>query len=87
MSDHIRIGSEGDHVTLTIDDYELFDYVEDCFTEQWSLEYSYMSEAQERGRNAFTMHFSPTISRDYVSRALDSLPAEEIERIWQLNNP
>ena len=85
--DRIRIDSEGNHVIVRVADYELFDYIEDCFTEEWSLEYSYMSEVQEGGMRVFTMHFSPSVSRDYVSRAIASLQADEIERIWHLNNP
>jgi len=85
--DRIRIDSEGGHVVVRIADYELFDYIEDCFIEQWSLEYSYMTEEEEQGRRIFTMHFSPSVSHAYVTRAVASLPADEIDRISHLNNP
>jgi len=35
--DRILIDSEDDHVIVRIADYELFDYVDDHFTEEWSL--------------------------------------------------
>ena len=84
--DHIRVYSEDGHIVVRIDDYELFDYVDDCFTEEWSLEYSHMSKSQDGGTSVYSMHFAPSVSRDYVSRAVASLPPDEIERIWQLNN-
>ena len=85
--DRIRVESEDDHVVVRVFDHELFDYVDDCFTEQWSLEFSYMTEGHQNDSPVFTMHFAPSVSHSYVSRAVESLPAEEIERIWHLNNP
>jgi hypothetical protein len=86
MLPHIRVETEGDHVVVHVADDELFDYVDDCFTEGWSLESAYLTESVENGRRVHCIHFPPSVEQEYVERAVKSLSPEEVERIWRLNN-
>ena len=86
MSDHVRVAIQDRHVVAIIDDWELFDYIEDHLTEVFSLEHDYHTESKLDGRCYFTMHFAETISAEQVSGAIAQLPEGEVERIWRLNN-
>jgi hypothetical protein len=83
--DHIRIENREGSVAVVIDDYELFDYVDDFLTER-GLEYDHLSESEIAGRRIFTMHFPATVLTEQISTVLTQLPPDEIQRIWRLNN-
>jgi len=87
MNAHVRVSTEGGRIVLTIDDWELFDYVGDFLAEQRDIEYEYMVESSDGSRRFFSMYFPTTVDPDSVSAALESLDAEEVERIWRVNNP
>ena len=83
---HIRVETDEDHVVVRVGDYELFDYVDDCLTEGWSLESAYLTESVENGQRVHSMHYPPSVRQEYVERAVSSLSRDEVERIWRLNN-
>jgi len=86
MSEHIRAESAGGHVCVTIDDYELMDFVDDFLTEERDLESECHTTSVVNGRTVYTLHFPETVTLDAVSQAIQELDPDEIERIWRLNN-
>lgn len=86
MSEHIHLDFEDGHVVVTIDDHELFDYVDDYLTEERDIEYEYVTKHEDGSRRLFAMHFPTSVSFKRVTRAVEELPRHEIERIWRLNN-
>ena len=86
MLDHIQVREAEGRVVVTIDDYELFDYVENFLIEQCDLEYDYMTKSEDRGRSFFSIHFPLDVTIERVSSAVYELSATEIERISRLNN-
>lgn len=85
-TDHIKVEHDGERVQVVVDDYEVFDFLDDFMTDA-GLEYDYRSEEDRHGRKHFLMHFRPTISAEQVSDTLKRIDAEEVNRIWSLNNP
>ena len=83
--EHVRVDSRADGAAVIIDDWELFDYVDDYLAER-GLEYDHLTEDEVEGRRVFTMHFAADVPAERVSTALAELPKAEIERIWRLNN-
>jgi hypothetical protein len=84
-SEHIKVENRDGCTIVTIDDWELFDYVEDFLTEH-GIEYDHFTEAVHEGRRNFSVHFSPDIPADRVSAILARISPEEAQRIWELNN-
>ncbi|MFQ5801993.1 MAG: hypothetical protein ACE5JQ_03735 [Candidatus Methylomirabilales bacterium] len=84
-SEHIKVENLDGRTVVTIDDWELFDYVDDFLTEH-GIEYDYFTEADHEGRRNFTMHFSPNMPTERVSAILARISPEEVQRIWNLNN-
>ena len=86
MTEHIRIATEDDQVIVTVDDTELFDYVEDVLTEKHDLVYEYLTTPMIGSRRFYVMRFPKSVSLGLVSDAIAELPSDEIQRIWLLNN-
>lgn len=84
-TDHIQVEVKNERVQLVIDDYELFDFVDDFVTDA-GLEYEYTSEEERRGRKHYLMHFALGVPVEQVSEMLDGLDDAEVQRIWSLNN-
>jgi len=84
-SEHIKIEVTERGVEVVIDDWELFDYVDDFITDR-GLEYDYFYEQERQGRRYFKMHFAEGVSASRVSEVLKEIPIDEVERIWALNN-
>jgi len=83
---HIEVGKSRGRVTVTIDDWELFDVVEDLLVEDHNLDFEYYTEVELEGRKCFVMHFAESVSIERIERAIRSIPEAEVERIWRLNN-
>ncbi len=82
---HIIIESNSNkEIVIGIDDYELFDFIEDYLIEQYSIEYTYMSESTD-GRY-YKMHFMNKYPFETLLRVIKNIDKNEIERIYQLNN-
>ena len=81
---HIRVVQEKDYVTLVCDDYELYDWMEDLFTEEHSIEIEYMRELSETGM--YQLIFPNSVTVEFVRKTIDSLDPVEVERVYLLNN-
>ncbi|MEM6290964.1 MAG: hypothetical protein AAGA54_06845 [Myxococcota bacterium] len=85
-STHIKITATSSKVELVVDDYELFDYLDDLLTER-GLEYEFSSEQIYEGRKVYKMHFGECVAEAELAEVVERLPQQEIERISALNNP
>jgi hypothetical protein len=83
--EHIKLENRDGLAAVVIDDWELFDYLDDFLSER-GLDYERLSEVQVAGRRIFTMHFAASVAVDQVSAILEQVPPSEIQRIWCLNN-
>ena len=84
---HIKIGlHETDQVVLIIDDYELFDFIDDYLTEECEISYEWWSSTERVGGEIITMCFSKAITIEQLESALLKLSPEMIESIYSLNN-
>jgi len=84
---HISINVSSDKsVCVSIEDYELFDYISDYLTEKCNIEYDYMSEEKTSKNTTYLMHFSNKHSVIELEGYLSKLNKSEIERIYSLNN-
>ncbi len=84
---HIAIGlSETGGIDISVEDAELFDYVDDHLTEQCNVEYEWCKFADPPGSYAAVMHFAETYSLTQLETHLLELPREEVERIYAINN-
>jgi hypothetical protein len=86
MSEHILVLVSGGHVCVSVDDYELMDFVDDFLTEKRDIESDYQVKSIVNGRSVYTLHFPISVTLDAVSHAIQELDPDEIERIWLLNN-
>jgi hypothetical protein len=84
-SEHINIARVADGVEVVADDYELFDYLDDLFSEN-SLQADWTHTAERDGKRRYVMHFGKSVPEARIFEILNELPEEEVERIWQLNN-
>lgn len=83
--EHIKVEVTPGGVEVVVDDYELFDYVDDFIAER-GLEYEYSGEREVQGKRHYTMHFGAGVSADRVAAVLNEIPPGEVDRIWSLNN-
>jgi hypothetical protein len=84
-SRHIEILAGAHGVDLIVDDWEVFDCIDDLVT-GCGLECEFTREEVRDGRRFYVMHFGPSVSESQVATALDAISAEEVERLWKLNN-
>jgi len=82
---HIEIRAVEERIEVIVDDYELFDYVDDLLTDR-GLEYEFTSEEERDGRWFHKMHFGGDVTQAQLSDVVEAIPQDEIERIWRLNN-
>jgi len=66
-------------------DYEIYDFLEDLFVES-DCEPVYVTHGSGEDPSLLGLHFDVSRARDVLS-ILASIPLEELERIWPLNNP
>ena len=81
MKDHVRVRSTAGRVSLAVDDYELYDFLEDYFTERLELKPSWV-EHREADRH-WALTFPAEVGLEQVESALDP---RELERIWRVND-
>jgi hypothetical protein len=60
--------------------------VEDLLVEGHNIEYEYWSDTELDGRKYFVMHFVEGESIERIAKVIKSIPEDEVERIWRLNN-
>ena len=82
---HISISESDGHPVITVDDYELFDFLDDFFVEQ-GLEPSFISTAPgQSGQELHSIHFNAPHTAPSLLLLLGRIPATEIERVHALN--
>lgn len=82
---HIKLSYINDHQTLTVDDWELFDFLDDHFTDH-GLEVEYISTKKLNNNQLYVMHFEKKIDSAQLNKILNLVSPEEVHRIWELNN-
>jgi hypothetical protein len=83
---HIEVSrDDAGRVLVTVEDTELFDFIEDHLTEDGELEYLWIRQTDEAGR-CHEMTFPADVAAK-VEAALAKLKPSEIEKIFALNNP
>ena len=75
-----------DRCVVVVEDYELFDFVEDFLGEECDLSYEYRTRKKRPGGEIITMYFPFGVTPAVVEASLSRLSAAEIERIYRLNN-
>lgn len=84
---HISVGlDDEDRCVVVVEDYELFDFVEDFLGEECDLSYEYRISRERPGGEIITLYFPFGITPAVVEASLSRLSAAEIERIYRLNN-
>jgi hypothetical protein len=82
---HISILEGDGQSVITVDDYELFDYLDDFFVEQ-GLEAAFISTTPTSdGQELHSIHFNPPHTTHSLLQLLSQIPASEIERVYALN--
>ena len=71
---------------MSVEDTELFDYVEDYLMEKCNIEYEFMAPSENNGVSIYTMYFSRSNNEKEIEEALSKLSKPEIERIYNINN-
>lgn len=81
-SNHINLFKQNDFLELIIDDYELFDYIDDLLHEydlrEDNQEYSFEEDNH--------IIFKEIQNQEKIISFLKDLNSDEIERIYKLNN-
>ena len=82
FSNHINLFKQNDFLELIIDDYELFDYIDDLLHEfdlsEEDQEYSFEEDNH--------IIFKEIQNQEKIISFLKDLNSDEIERIYKLNN-
>ena len=82
---HISVSERDGQLVITVDDYELFDFLDDFFVEQ-GLEPAFVSTAPgQNGRELHSIHFNSPHTTQSLLQLLGQIPAAEIERVHALS--
>ncbi|PKN47283.1 MAG: hypothetical protein CVU59_03440 [Deltaproteobacteria bacterium HGW-Deltaproteobacteria-17] len=84
---HIKIEThESGRVFLVIDDYELFDFIDDYLAEKFEIFSESRTSKEREGGEVISLYFPIGVTVEQVSGAISSLSAAEVEEIYRLNN-
>lgn len=84
---HIVTGSNSDgNLFVSVENTELFDYVDDYLTEECSIEYDHVIESENNGIPVYTMIFSKETNRIVLDTVISNISTTEIEKIYNINN-
>lgn len=84
---HIEIGlDQYGAVAVSVEDYELFDFIDDYITEVCDLDWQDKTMKENEQGEVHTMYFNPKHSLAEVEGALLKLDPEEIKNIYAINN-
>jgi len=81
----VGLDDEG-RCVVVVEDYELFNFVEDFLCENCDLSYEYRLSRERPGGEIISMYFPLGVTSAGVETSLSSLSPAEIERIYKLNN-
>ena len=83
---HISLGTnKAGNLFITVEDTELFDYVDDYLTEECNIEYSNVTSSENNNISTYTMIFPEETNIHVLTKVLKDLPISEIERIYNIN--
>lgn len=84
---HISIGHD-DHgrLIVSIEDYELFNYIEDYLAEECGIEYESVSHSKNEQGHVSTMYFPQKCEISKLENTLGTLEPDYIEEIYAINN-
>jgi hypothetical protein len=84
---YIHIGLDDENrCMVVVEDYALFDFIEDFLIEQCDLPYEYRATRERPGGEVITLYFPLEVSPAVIEQNLLRLSPAEIERIYRLNN-
>ena len=84
---YISVGlDEGNRCVIVVEDYELFDFVEDFLGDECDLSYEYRTSKERPGGEIITMFFPLGVAPEIIKASLANLSPAEVERIYKLNN-
>lgn len=84
---HISIAHDVDGmVAVSVEDYELFDYIDDYITEECGFDWLDKSQCENEQGEVHTMYFDKKHAFEEVEAVLLKLNPLEIRRIYALNN-
>jgi len=84
---YISVGLEqGNRCVIVVEDYELFDFVEDFLGDEFNLAYEYRTSKERPGGEIITMFFPLGVAPEIIEASLANLSPAEVERIYKLNN-
>ena len=82
---YISISENNGQSVLTVNDYELFDFLDDFFVGQ-NLQAAFVSKQfKEDGCELHSFHFDPTHTAQSIHQVLHKIQASEIDRICSLD--
>ncbi|MEZ4230131.1 MAG: hypothetical protein R3B89_13220 [Polyangiaceae bacterium] len=84
ISPYIRIDSIAGETHVVVDDWEVFDFLDDHLS-ALGFDFDWFKESMN-GRKRYVMRFGKEIGRDSLEQALATIPDGEIERIWSINH-
>ncbi|MDK6078810.1 hypothetical protein [Massilia varians] len=71
---------------VVVEDYELFDFIDDFLGDECDLPYESRTTKERSGGEIITMYFPPAVTLEAIERNLSKLSPEEMEQIYRLNN-
>ncbi|MGK5027486.1 hypothetical protein [Janthinobacterium sp. RB2R34] len=84
---YISVGlDEGNRCVIVVEDYELFDFIEDFLGEECDLAYEYRISKERPGGEIITMFFPLGVAPEIIEASLANLSPAEVERVYKLNN-
>ena len=84
---YISVGLDNENrCIVVVEDYELFDLIDDFLGEECDLLYESRTTKERPGGEIITMYFLLAVTREAIERNLLKLSPEKIERIYRLNN-
>lgn len=84
---YISVGlDDKNRCIVVVEDYELFDFIDDFLGDECDLPYDYRTTKERLGGEIVTMYFPPDVTPETIERNLLKLSPGEIERIYKLNN-
>jgi hypothetical protein len=85
---HVNYGKDVEGcVFISVEDTELFDYVEDHLIEKCNLKYEHLTSSENNGVTVYRMCFSKNFEVKDIEKALSKISALELEKIYKINNP
>lgn len=84
---YISVGlNDENRCIVVVEDYELFDFIDDFLTEECDLIHEYRTTRERPGGEIITMYFPLGVTHKTVEQNLLQLSPAEIEGIYKLNN-